>query len=345
MDAHRKTPLTVAAVLSVALTGCGAATAATSGASDGANSGGGAGGTINLVAYSTPQAAYKQLETAFQHTSAGRGVTFTESFGASGDQSRAVASGQPADFVAFSLTPDMDRLVKAGLVATGYNSGTYKGIVTDSVVVFVVRKGNPKGINSWTDLIKPGVDVISPNPFQSGGARWNTIAGYGALRAAGKSDADSVQYLKTLYTHVSVQDNSARTALQTFTSGKGDVLLDYESDAIYAQKHGQDIDYVVPDQTILIETPVAVTADAQNPTAAKAFLDWLFTPAAQKLWADNGYRPVVSRVQGSISFKPPPQLFTIASLGGWTQVNTRFFDPTTGVMAGIEKSIGVSVGG
>lgn len=343
MEAHRKTPLALVAVLSVALTGCGAAAAASSSAGTAPNKGGG--GPISLVAYSTPQAAYKQLETAFQQTPAGAGVTFTESFGASGDQSRAVASGQPADFVAFSLTPDMDRLVKAGLVAADYNSGTYKGIVTDSVVVFIVRKGNPKGIKTWADLTKPGVDVISPNPFQSGGARWNTIAGYGAQLAEGKSDTQAVQYLKTLYTHVSVQDNSARTALQTFSSGKGDVLLDYESDAIYAQKHGQDIDYVVPDQTILIETPVAVTTDAQNPKAAKAFLDWLFTPAAQKVWADNGYRPVVSGVQGSISFKTPQQLFTITSLGGWTQVNTRFFDLTNGVMAGIEKSIGVSVGG
>ena len=339
MNAVRTAPLAVAVLFAVALAGCGAAAATTAGGSAGQT-----GGAINLVAYSTPQAAYRQLETAFQATAAGSGVTFTESFGASGDQSRAVASGQPADFVAFSLSPDMDRLVKAGLVATDWNRGQYKGNVTDSVVVFVVRKGNPKGIKSWEDLVKPRVDVISPNPFQSGGARWNTIAGYGAIRAEGKSDGEAVQYLKNLYTHVSVQDNSARTALQTFTSGEGDVLLDYESDAIFAEKHGQDIDYVVPKQTILIETPVAVAANAKNPKAAKAFLDWMFTAGAQKIWADNGYRPVVPGVSGSISFPTPAQLFTIASLGGWTQVNARFFDTTNGIMAGIEKSVGVSVG-
>ena len=330
-SAHR---LAAASLLGAVLAACGSGSSAASG-----------GGTIRLVAYSTPQAAYKQLEAAFEQTSAGQGVSFAESYGASGDQSRAVASGQAADFVAFSLGPDMDRLVKANLVASDWNAGQYKGIVTDSVVVFIVRKGNPKGIRTWDDLIKPGVEVISPNPFQSGGARWNTIAGYGAQLAEGRSDADAVQFLRTLYTHVSVQDNSARTALQTFTSGKGDVLLDYENDAVFAQKNGQDIDYVVPDQTILIETPVAVTSKAQNPTAAKAFLDWLFTPDAQRIWADNGYRPVVPGVQGSVSFPTPTGLFTIDKLGGWSQVNTRFFDTKTGIMADIEKSIGVSVGG
>ena len=337
MNTLRRTPLAAAVVLCAALAACGSSAAT--------GAGGARGGTIKLVAYSTPQAAYKQLEAAFEKTSAGQGVTFTESYGASGDQSRAVANGQAADFVAFSLAPDMDRLVKANLVASDWNAGQYRGIVTDSVVVFIVRKGNPKGIKTWEDLLKPGVEVISPNPFQSGGARWNTIAGYGAMLAEGKSDADAVQYLKDLYTHVSVQDNSARTALQTFTGGKGDVLLDYENDAIFAQKNGQDVDYVVPDQTILIETPVAVTTRAQNPTAAKAFLDWLFTADAQKIWADNGYRPVVQGVTGSVSFPTPPGQFTIDKLGGWTQVNTRFFDTKTGIMAGIEKSIGVSVGG
>ena len=331
---HRR--LAAATVLSAVLAACGSSTSA---------GGNGAGGTIRLVAYSTPQAAYKQLEAAFQQTAGGHGVSFAESFGASGDQSRAVVNGQAADVVAFSLAPDMDRLVKANLVAPDWNAGQYKGMVTDSVVVFVVRKGNPKGIKTWDDLLKPGVEVVTPNPFQSGGARWNTIAGYGAQIAAGKSDADAVQYLKDLYTHVSVQDNSARTALQTFTSGKGDVLLDYENDAIFAQRNGQDVDYVVPDQTILIENPVAVTIKAQNPTAAKAFLDWLVTSDAQKIWADNGYRPVVSGVTGSVQFPTPPGLFTIDRLGGWTQVNSRFFDTKSGLLVGIEKSIGVSVGG
>lgn len=302
----------------------------------------GAGGTIDLVAYSTPQAAYTQLEAAFQKTPAGHGVTFKQSYGASGDQSRAVVAGQPADFVNFSLEPDMTRLVKAGLVASSWDQNQYKGFVTESVVVFIVRKGNPKHIESWSDLTKPGVSVITPNPFSSGSARWNIMAAYGAQTKAGKTPAEAQQYLADLFKNVSVQDSSARNALQTFTGGKGDVLLDYENDAIFAQQNGQDVDYVIPSQTILIQNPAAVTVKSSNPAAAKAFLAYLYTDAAQKIWAANGYRPVVSGAVPADKFKTPSQLFTIDDLGGWTSVTNAFFDPTNGIVTKIESSNGVS---
>jgi sulfate/thiosulfate transport system substrate-binding protein len=302
----------------------------------------GAGGTINLVAYSTPQAAYTQLEAAFQKTPAGQGVHFKQSYGASGDQSRAVAAGQPADFVNFSLEPDVTRLVKAGLVASSWNANQYKGFITNSVVVFIVRKGNPKHIQSWDDLTKSGVSVITPNPFSSGSARWNIMAAYGAQLKAGKTPAEAEQYLADLFKNVSVQDSSARNALQTFTGGKGDVLLDYENDAIFAQQNGEDVDYVIPAQTILIQNPAAVTVKSTNPTAAKAFLSYLYSPAGQKIWAANGYRPVVPGVVPASKFKTPAQQFTIDDLGGWTSVTAKFFDPTSGVVTKIEQSNGVS---
>jgi sulfate/thiosulfate transport system substrate-binding protein len=302
----------------------------------------GAGGNIDLVAYSTPQAAYTQLEAAFQKTPAGHGVTFKQSYGASGDQSRAVVSGQPADFVNFSLEPDMTRLVKAGLVSSSWNANQYKGFVTESVVVFIVRKGNPKHITSWSDLTKPGVSVITPNPFSSGSARWNIMAAYGAQIKAGKTPAEAQQYLADLFKNVSVQDSSARNALQTFTGGKGDVLLDYENDAIFAQQNGEDVDYVIPSQTILIQNPAAVTVKSSNPASAKAFLSYLYSDAGQKIWAANGYRPVVSGVVPADKFKTPAELFTIDDLGGWTAVTTKFFDPTNGVVTKIEASNGVS---
>jgi sulfate transport system substrate-binding protein len=339
-------PLALAALATLVLVA--AACSSSSKTSTGGTTGGttGAGGTIDLVAYSTPQAAYTQLEAAFQKTPAGQGVTFKQSYGPSGDQSRAVVSGQPADFVNFSLEPDMTRLVKANLVASSWNANQYKGIVTKSVVVFIVRKGNPKGIKTWDDLTKPGVSVITPNPFSSGSARWNIMAAYGAQLKEGKSPAQAQQYLADLFKNVSVQDSSARNALQTFTSGKGDVLLDYENDAIFDQQQAKSsgdtpVDYVIPDQTILIENPAAVTAKSKNPAAAKAFLDYLYTPAAQQIWADNGYRPVVSGIT-SPTFKTPSDLFTIDDLGGWTDVTTKFFDPTNGIVTKIEQSNGVS---
>ncbi|HEY2592408.1 MAG TPA: extracellular solute-binding protein [Chloroflexota bacterium] len=267
--------LRVLAVLSVVVAAV--AVAACGGSSDTAGGGGGSASSsaaagasspttkLNLVGYSTPKKAYDALTSAFAQTSAGKGVGFSQSFGASGSQSRAVDSGQPADVVAFSTTPDMTRLVKDKLVASDWDANPAKGFSSDSVVVFVVRKGNPKHISTWGDLIKSGTDVITPNPSTSGSARWNILAGYGAQLKEGKSPAQALSYVHTLLTkNVSAQPESASQALQTFTSGKGDVLLDYESDAIAAQKAGDNIQYIVPKQTILIQTPIAVTAKAPS---------------------------------------------------------------------------------
>jgi sulfate transport system substrate-binding protein len=301
------------------------------------------GGTqLALVAYSTPKKAYDKLTTAFEQSAEGKGISFSQSFGPSGAQSRAVDSGQPADVVAFSTTPDITRLVKDGIVSSSWDTVGQKGIPSDSVVVLVVRKGNPKHITGWDDLVRPGVDVITPNPATSGSARWNILAGYGAQLKEGKSPAQALDYVKTLLTkNVSVQPSSASSALQTFTSGKGDVLIDYESDAIAAEKAGDAVQYVIPKQTLLIQTPVAVTSKA--PAAAKTFVNWLFTPAAQEVWANAGYRPVLPSVakQFASKFPTPPELFTIDSLGGWTKVNKQFFGASGGSITKIEQAAGV----
>jgi sulfate/thiosulfate transport system substrate-binding protein len=332
--------LSAAAVALVALVaaGCG-------GASDtkGGSSSSGGGEKLSLVAYSTPQVVYDELQPRFAATGAGEGTSFSSSYGASGDQSRAVESGLPADVVAFSLAPDITRLVKANLVSSDWTSEPHKGMVTDSVTTFVVRKGNPKNIHTWADLLKPGVQVLTPNPFTSGGARWNIMAAYGAQLKQGKTPDQALAYLKELFTkHVPVQDKSARDALQTFTGGKGDVLLSYENEAITAQQKGEKVDYVTPDQTILIENPVAVTTKAKP--EAKKFLDYLWTPAAQTIFAKHGYRPVVPSVakQFTSQFPKPKTLFTIDDLGGWDKVMTDFFDPENGSVAKIEEAAGVS---
>jgi len=325
------TATAVTALTAAALTAC-AGTAASSGGDT---------VTLALVAYSTPQAAYAKIITAFQATPAGKNVKFTQSYGASGDQSRAVAAGQAADIVAFSLEPDITRLVKAGIVASDWNAGQYKGMVTDSVVVIATRKGNPKNITTWDDLIKPGVSVISPNPITSGGARWNTMAAYGAASNKGADDAAGQAYLNKLFPQIAVQDTSARASLQTFLGGKGDAMIAYENDAIFAQQSGQSLDYTIPDRTILIENPVSVTSTSKHPAQAKAFLDFLYTQQAQLIYAQNGYRPVVSGVGGP-TFPTPSGLFTIGDLGGWSAVATRFFDPNAGLVTKIEQRLGVA---
>ena len=288
--------------------------------------GGGSGSTLNLVAYSTPQQVYEdKLEPAFKDTSDGKDVDFSNSFGASGDQSRAVESGQPADVVEFSLEPDITRLVDAGIVDSNWNQNQYKGIVTDSVVTLMVRPGNPKNIHSFEDLTRDDVEVIDPNPATSGGARWNIMAIYGSQIQAGKSEAEAQDFVKRVIANTSVQDDSARDSLNTFSSGKGDVLVGYENEAIQAQEEGIDLDYVTPDSTILIENPIAVTKDA--PSEAQKFLDFLYTDPAQQQFADAGYRPVVKSVadRNAEEFPLPSGLFTIAEFGGWSKVADPFF--------------------
>jgi sulfate/thiosulfate transport system substrate-binding protein len=244
--------------------------------------------------------------------------------------------------VALSLAPDMEKLVDAGVVAKDWNADAHKGMVTDSVVVLVTRKGNPKQIRTWDDLVKPGVEVITPNPFTSGGARWNVMAAYGAQIEQGRAHEQAVDYLRKLFENVPVQDKSAREAIQTFVGGKGDVMVAYENEAINAQQKHQPIDYVVPDQTILIENPIAVVAKSRNPEAAKAFVDFVRSPAGQEIFAQKGYRPVNQQV--TADFPKPSGLFTIADLGGWDEVAKRFFDKKAGTMVEIERNVGVSVG-
>jgi sulfate transport system substrate-binding protein len=330
--------------LGAAVTACGGSSDVTNAKNSSAGSGAGSGGAqLGLVAYSTPKKAYDALTTAFEKTAAGKNVTFTESFAASGAQSRAVAAGQPADVVAFSTEPDVARLVKAGLVSSNWDANQYKGIVADSLVVMVVRKGNPKHITGWSDLVKPGIDVVTPNPSTSGSARWNILAAYGAQLKLGKSPARALAYVRTLITkHVSVEDPSGSTAMQTFAGGKGDVLLSYESEAIAAEKAGLPVQYVIPRQTILIQTPDAVVNKSSHPKQAQAFLSWLWSPTAQTIWANEGFRPVVQSVasQFASKFPTPPQLFTIDSLGGWKTVDKTLFDPANGSVTKIEQAAG-----
>jgi sulfate/thiosulfate transport system substrate-binding protein len=295
--------------------------------------------TLSLVAYSIPTAVYPKLVAAYQATPQGKGVNVQMSFGASEVQSRAVAQGLPADVVNFSISTDMDRLVQTHQVSKS-------GIVSKSVVVFVLRNGNPKHIRTWDDLVKPGVQVVFPNPFSSGGARWDIMAAYGAMLREHKTSKQAVAYLQNLFRHNVSQDTSGRNALNTFLSGKGDVLLDYESDAKLAQSQGKPVFYLIPKATLQIETPLAAV-NGSNYAAAKQFVDWLYTPAAQTIWAQNGFRSVVPSVEKKFAgqFPPRPQLFKIGYVGGWDKVNTQFFDPTNGIVAKIEQGLGVGTGG
>jgi sulfate/thiosulfate-binding protein len=305
---------------------------------------------LSLVGFAVPKAANNAIQAKFAETPEGAGVSWIESYGASGDQSRAVAAGLAADYVHFSLEGDVTRLVEAGLVAEDWNAGPTGGIVSDSVVVFVVRPGNPKGIESWDDVVEPGVGIVTPNPGSSGSARWNILAAYGHVLANGGSGADADAFVTRLFENIVALPGSGRDATTAFLSGTGDVLLSYENEAILAGQNGEDIDYIVPDTTLLIENPGAVLIDADP--KAQAWLDYVLTPEAQAEFAKLGFRPVIDGVDvGTVEgandpedpFPTPATLLTIAEqFGGWPEANAKYFDPDTGLVTAIQTATGKS---
>lgn len=300
--------------------------------------------SVSLVAFSTPKPAYDALTAAFQKTAAGKGVTFNSSYGPSGTQSKNVLGGQVnADFVNFSTGSDLSKLVPSK-VGTGWDGTATKGDVANSVVVLVVRKGNPKHITGWDDLIKPGVKIVTPDPASSGSAKWNILAAYQHVIDQGGSASDAAAYLKNFFKNVVSRAASGSDAAQQFLNGTGDVLISYESEAITARQKGEDVDYVVPDQTFLIETVAAVTTNASQ--AAKDFLTYAESPAGQQIFASKGWRPALSGVNpGTVEgatdpsnpFPQPAKLDTIADLGGWSVVNDKFFGDN-GIVTKIEAA-------
>jgi sulfate/thiosulfate transport system substrate-binding protein len=331
-------------LLALAVAGCGGGS--DSGSSSNAADTSSGGGKLDVVGYSTPESVYAEaLEPAFEKTSQGSGVSFSNSFGASGDQSRAVAAGQPAAVVHFSQAGDMERLVEEGeIVSKDWEANKYHGIATDSVVVILVRKGNPEGIKSFKDIETKDVDVVTPNPFSSGSARWNIMAVYGAALEEGDSPDQALEAVKTVLEKTVAQPGSGRDAFSAFSQGEGDVLLTYENEAIKAEKEGEDVEYVIPPSTLRIETPIAVTQNAPEP-AAEDFLKFLWSDQGQELWAENGYRPVNPKLVDPKQFPTPKNLFEIAKFGGWGKVNDEFFDEESGSVAKIESELGVSTSG
>jgi len=308
-----------------------------------------AGSELSLVAFSVPKAAYDDLQKSFSDSADGKGVAWKSSYGASGDQARAVISGLKADYVGFSLATDMTKLVDKNLVAKDWNAGANKGIVSTSVVVIVTRKGNPLGIKGWNDLTKPGVKIVTPNPGSSGSARWNILAAWSHVTANGGSEADAETYLTKYYQNIRSLPSSGREATSAFTSGTGDVLISYENEAIAARQSGAEVDYVIPDTTLKIENPGAVTSTA--PESAKKFLSYVISDAGQKVFASHGFRPLSESVDpGTVEgandpSKPFPavkKLATIDDFGGWSSAAAKFFDEKNGIVTKIQDSSGVS---
>ncbi|HET7072809.1 MAG TPA: sulfate ABC transporter substrate-binding protein [Mycobacterium sp.] len=289
--------------------------------------------SLTLVAYSAPEPGWSKVIPAFNASDEGKSVQVITSYGASGDQSRGVVDGKPADLVNFSVEPDITRLVKAGKVSKDWNTDATKGIPFGSVVALVVRAGNPKNIKDWDDLLRPGIQVITPSPLSSGSAKWNLLAPYAVKSQGGNNGQAGVDFIKKLVgDHVKLRPGSGREATDVFVQGSGDVLISYENEAIATERAGKPVQHVIPQQTFKIENPLAVVNTSPHLQAATAFKNFQYTAAAQKLWAQAGFRPVDPSVSADFrdQFPVPEKLWTIADLGGWTTVDPQLFDKNTG---------------
>ena len=329
----------VAAALATAATvlaACGGGSSDVAGGGDGPK----ADTTLTLVAYAVPEPGWSKIIPAFAATPEGKSVDVTTSYGASGDQSRAVVDGKPADIVNFSVEPDVTRLVKAGKVAADWNADVTKGIPFGSVVSLVVRKGNPKNIKDWDDLLAPGIEVVTPSPLSSGSAKWNLLAPYAAKSDGGKDQQAGLEFVNRLVSdHVKTRPGSGREATDVFLQGTGDVLLSYENEAIHIERQGKEVEHINPPQTFKIENPVAVVTTSTHLDKAGALKNFLFTPEGQKIWAQAGFRPVDPAVAAEFvtDFPVPEKLWTIADLGGWSTVDPALFDKENGSITTIYK--------
>lgn len=299
---------------------------------------------INLVGFAVPEGANKAVAQQWAQTGEGKGVEFVSSYGPSGDQSRAVASGLKADYVHFSVPTDVTRLVDAGLVAKDWDQGPNRGVVSTSIVVFGVPKGNPRHVKDWDDLIKPGSEVVTPNPASSGAARWNALAAWGQVVANGGTEADARAYLAKLYAKTVALPNSGRDATTAFTGGTGNVFLTYENEAILARQNDEDFDYVIPPTTLKVENPGTVIVGA----AAKAtdWLNYVQSADGQTQFALKGFRPIdgvtvsVDRVEGaehpSNPFPAVEHLITVSdTFGSWSDLTKKYFAEDTGIITKI----------
>ena len=325
---------------------------ALSACSPGSGSTGDDANTIHIVGFAVPEAANKNIATEFNKTDDGEGVSFQTSYGPSGDQSRAVAAGLEADYVHFSVPTDVTRLVDEGLVADDWDSGENKGVVSTSVVVFGVRDGNPKNIQTWADLVKPGVEIVTPNPASSGAARWNALAAYGQVISDGGTEEEAEEYVNKFFKNVVSLPGSGRDATTAFLGGTGDVLMAYENEAILAAQNDEAFEYIIPETSLKIENAGAILEEASEPS--QAWLDFVLSDEGQKQFALTGFRPIRDDVDygGTVEgakdpsnpFPEVPTLLTVdEDFGGWDEVSTKFFDEENGLIFEAILAAGLSL--
>lgn len=298
----------------------------------------GDGDQLTLVSAATTESGFRAVIKAYQQTDAGKDQRVAGTYGPSGDQSRKVVDGLKGDIASFSVEPDMARLVDADLVDPSWDEGAGAGVPFGSVVTLVVREGNPLGIADWDDLLAPDVEVITPDPRSSGSAMWNMLAPYAAKSVDGADREAGLDFVRKLVRgHVSARPSSARAATDLFLQGSGDVLISYENEAIFLERGEAAVEHVTPEDTIRIDYPFAVLAQTQHPDEARAFTSFLYSTKAQRIWAEQGFRPADPAVarEFAAELPEPARLHTVAELGGWVDVYRELFDRDNGAITKI----------
>lgn len=340
--------------LSVSIASCtGGSTSTGAGSTEGTASGG-QDIELTLVSYAVPKAAHDAIIPLFQEKwkqeHNGQNVTFQQSYGGSGTQTRAIIDGLEADVVHLAIGADVLKLVDAGLVKDDWNTRVpNKGTVGETVAAVITRSGNPKNIKTFEDLARDGVSWVTANPKTSGGARWNFLALWDYAHKTGGDDAQALEFVTRAFKNVAVLAKDARESTDAFTKqGQGDALLNYENEVILAKQNGEAIEYVVPDTNIKIETPGAVVDQNVDKhgtrEAAEGFVEFLFTPEAQREFAKVGFRPIgdlAKEAEFAQQYPPVKQLGTVEEYGGWAEFQPKYFGDGA-VFDQIEAQLGKS---
>ncbi len=293
---------------------------------------------VQIVAFNASEPGWNATVHAFYATSEGAGIALAPNFASSGDQVSAVLAGKPADVVHLSTESDMTALVRANLISPDWNSGPTGGVPFGSIATIVVRKGNPRGIATWADLLQPGLEVLTPSPVKVGSGRWALLAAYAATSAGNQNPEAGKDYLRRLILeHVMLGPTTVKAAVDEFEHGRGDVLLASESIALDMQRQGLPVERIVPPQTLQMDSPVAVVKTSRHYEDATRIVNYLFSDAGQRIWAEQGYRPTNPQIAAEFAdqFPAPETIWTVADLGGWDQVGPRFFDAQNGFITGL----------
>lgn len=293
---------------------------------------------LSVLAFTSSAPGWNASIPAFGKTEAGAGISVHTTYGTSRELAQSVLDGADADVVYLADQPNMNRLLQKDKIAEDWNAGAFQGQPFSSVSTLVVREGNPLNIQSWTDLLRPGVEVVAANPVLSGSGKWGLLAGYASASNGGQDEQAGVDYLtKLILEHVVVGPTTVPEAIEVFLAGSGDVLITAENSAIDTQRHSAGVQIVVPPQTLRIDNQVAVVKSSTRPEEAAALVEYLYTPEAQRLWAETGFRPALPEIAAEFAadFPRPQKLWTIDEIGGWSQLDPKLYDPENGIVTKI----------